>query len=53
MEDDFDRRIQFCEELMHQCDDDFLNFIFSDEATFQINGAVNQNCRYWNDKNPH
>ncbi|EFN88574.1 hypothetical protein EAI_05277, partial [Harpegnathos saltator] len=57
MEDNFDRRIQFCEELMNRCDDNanFLNFvIFSDETTFQINGAVNlHNCRYWSDENPH
>ncbi|EFN77660.1 hypothetical protein EAI_05452, partial [Harpegnathos saltator] len=27
---------------------------FSDEATFQINGAVNRhNCKYWSDENPH
>lgn len=27
MEDDFDRRIQFCEEMMNQIDN-FLNFLF-------------------------
>ncbi|EFN82448.1 hypothetical protein EAI_03403, partial [Harpegnathos saltator] len=43
MEDDFDRRIQFCEEMMNRTDDNFLNFIvFSDEAVFQINGSVNR-----------
>ncbi|EFN89264.1 hypothetical protein EAI_01596, partial [Harpegnathos saltator] len=43
MEDDFNRRIQFCEEMMNQIDDNFLNFIvFSDEAMFQINGSVNR-----------
>ncbi|EFN82013.1 hypothetical protein EAI_17228, partial [Harpegnathos saltator] len=55
MEDDFDRRIQFCEEMMNRIDDNFLNFIvFSAEAMFQINGSVNRhNCRYWNNENPH
>lgn len=55
MEDDFDRRIQFCEKMMHRSDEaNFLNFVFSDEATFEINGAVNRhNCRYWSDENPH
>jgi hypothetical protein len=55
MEDDFDR-IQFCEEMMHRSNKaNFLNFvIFSDEATFQINGAVNRhNWKYWSDENPH
>lgn len=56
-EDDFDRRIEFCESLterinLHQ---NFLYKIcFSDESTFSLNGEVNrQNCRYWSDTNPH
>ncbi|EFN87724.1 hypothetical protein EAI_08587, partial [Harpegnathos saltator] len=55
MEDDFDRRTQFCEEIMNRIDTNFLNFIvFSDEALFEINGSVNRhNCRYWTDENPH
>lgn len=56
-EDDPDRRIQFCEDLMNRCNTDptFVNrIVFSDEATFQLNGTVNrQNCRYWAPKNPH
>lgn len=56
-EDDPDRRIQFCEELMNRCNAE-PNFIkrvvFSDEATFYLNGTVNrQNCRYWAPTNPH
>ncbi|KAG8280816.1 hypothetical protein J6590_072500 [Homalodisca vitripennis] len=50
-EDDYDRRVEFCELVMRKCDDnrDFLtNILFSDEATFFLNGNVNRhNCRYW------
>src|SRR5215467_5317971 len=56
-EDDFDRRIEFCEEMMRRYDENhqFFNWIcFSDEATFELNGSVNrQNLRYWADNNPH
>lgn len=56
-EDDFDRRIEFCERLMEICnnDHDFAhNVVFSDEATFCLNGTVNRhNCRYWSMHNPH
>lgn len=56
-EDDPDRRLQFCEGLMQRCDDNpnFLNnIVFSDEATFCLNGSVNRhNCRYWSQENPH
>jgi len=57
MEGDYNRRIEFCNETITRCDRDpnFLNFIiFSDEATFELNGAVNKhNSRYWSDVNPH
>lgn len=56
-EDDFDRRTEFCEIMMRKCDEiqNFLSSIlFSDEATFFVNGQVNRhNCRYWADHNPH
>lgn len=56
-EDDFDRRVEFCEYMMERCNNeaDFVNnIIFSDEATFYLNGTVNRhNCRYWSDSNPH
>lgn len=56
-EEDFDRRLQFCEILMDICnrDNNFVrNMVFSDEATFCLNGTVNrQNCRYWSQTNPH
>ena len=56
-EDDPDRRMEFCEDMMTRCnaDPEFVNkIIFSDEATFCLNGAVNrQNCRYWAPQNPH
>ncbi|RZC32365.1 hypothetical protein BDFB_007820, partial [Asbolus verrucosus] len=56
-EDDFDRRIEFCETMMHRINQDgnFINrVLFSDESTFCLNGHVNRhNCRYWSDRNPH
>lgn len=56
-EDDWDRRMEFCEIMMKKCDEDpnFLNsIVFSDEATFTLNGYVNRhNCRYWASENPH
>jgi len=49
-EDDFDKKIEFCEEMMRRYDGNhqFFNWIcFSDEATFELNGSVNrQNLRY-------
>lgn len=56
-EDDPDRRLQFCETMLQRLNDDdgFLrNIVFSDEATFYLDGTVNrQNCRYWSPENPH
>lgn len=55
-EDDFDRRVEFCEQLQNLCNNDVMfvkNIIFSDEASFFLNGTVNrQNCRYWASQNP-
>ena len=54
-EDDFDRRLQFCEIMTQRAiDGNFLfNVCFSDECTFFLNGLVNRhNCRYWADTNP-
>ena len=55
-EDDFNRRIEFCENMMLNIDRNLLfvvNIIFSDEATFELTGNVNRhNCRYWSE-NPH
>ncbi|KAL7286606.1 hypothetical protein TKK_0019105 [Trichogramma kaykai] len=51
------KSVQFCEEMMAfitQIPRFLKNIVFSDEATFQLNGNVNrQNCRYWSDVNPH
>lgn len=51
-EDDFDRRMQFCEEF-----DVLFNYkhvIWTDEAIFKLNGQVNRhNCVYYSDENPH
>ncbi|XP_032670957.1 uncharacterized protein LOC116844012 isoform X1 [Odontomachus brunneus] len=56
LEDDSDRRLQFCELMMAQIDADgnLLNrILFSDEATFELNGNVNRhNFRFWSDNNP-
>lgn len=58
LEDDFDRREEFADIMMEKCydpnDPNFLNNImFSDEATFVMNGNVNRhNCRYWSRNNP-
>ncbi|KAJ8912835.1 hypothetical protein NQ315_014418 [Exocentrus adspersus] len=56
-EDEPYRRLDFCEEIMFRCDGDpnFLNnIVFSDGATFCLNGSVNRhNCRYWSQENPH
>lgn len=56
-EDDCDRRLEFCEVMNDKLSNqpDFLNYlIFSDEATFCLNGEMNrQNCRYWATENPH
>lgn len=55
-EDDFDRRVEFGELMMENIDNNTItlnNVVFSDEATFMINGNVNRhNCRYWCDENP-
>jgi predicted DNA-binding protein YlxM (UPF0122 family) len=55
-EDDFDRRNQFCDQMQQLCNNDnnfVKRIIFSDEATFVLNGHVNrQNCRYWATENP-
>ena len=56
-EDDFDRRIEFCERMVEieaANGDQIKNICFSDECTFFINGFVNKhNCRYWSNNNPH
>lgn len=56
-EDDYDRRLQFCEIMDNKFNRDPLfrrKIVFSDEATFSLNGTVNrQNCRYWSKENPH
>jgi hypothetical protein len=57
MEDDFDRRVHFCEEIMTMLDDNVIQLehvMFSDECTFTVTGHANrQNCRYWSRENPH
>lgn len=56
-DNDFDRRIKFCEIMMERIDaqPEFLTqIVFNDEATFTLYGNVNRhNCRYWSDANPH
>jgi len=49
-EDDFDRRVQFCDLIMEMINNDPLfldNIVFSDEVTFELTGNVNRhNYRY-------
>lgn len=56
-EDDFDRRVEFCDEMMTRYVENNYFFFwtcFSDEATFELNGKVNRhNMRYWADSNPY
>lgn len=56
-EDDFDRRLEFCELLSQRLTDNphlLHNLCFSDECTFSVNGLVNRhNCRYWAESDPH
>lgn len=56
-EEDFDRRIEFCENVMDKLDQNREfneHILFSDESTFCLNGHLNRhNCRYWSDQNPH
>lgn len=55
-EDDPDRRMQFCELMMERINNNpgfIKQIVFTDEATFCLNGFVNRhNCRYWSDVNP-
>lgn len=56
-EDDFDRRVEFCDIMMDMIVGDnriLNNVVFSDEATFELSGNLNRhNCRYWSSENPH
>ena len=55
-EEDCASRVQMCDDLLSLMaeDEEFLkNIIFSDEATFNINGVVNRhNCRIWGSSAP-
>ena len=55
-EDDFDRRVEFCElfqEMMEDQPDLPELIIWSDEAKFHVNGSVNRhNSVYWCKENP-
>lgn len=56
-EDDADRRMPFCEIMMDVTNNN-PNFakklLFSDEATFYLNGFVNRHsCHYSSSENPH
>lgn len=56
-EDDFDRREGYSADMMARIDENTnfpSNIVFSDEATFELDGTLNRhNCRYWADTNPH
>ena len=57
LEDDPDRRLQFCEIMCNQLTEqpDLLSkIVWTDEACFKLSGHVNRhNCVYWADENPH
>ncbi len=54
---DYQPRLNFCNWILCKVreNENFIkNIIFSDEATFCIDGSVNRwNCRYWSQENPH
>lgn len=56
-EDDFDRRLEFCEEMLRNFENnpDLIDkIVWSDEAKFRLDGQVNRhNCVYYATENPH
>lgn len=57
IEDDPDRRLQYCELMLNEYSNDetlFDQIIFSDEVQFKLNGLVNRhNSVYYDTINPH
>ena len=55
-EDDYDRRVEFSQIFQQLCNEDATfpeKIIWSDEATFKLNGQVNRhNSVYWAHENP-
>lgn len=52
-EDDPDRRMEFCEQFEVLFPEE-INIMFTDEASFKLNGTVNRhNCVYYANENPH
>ena len=53
---DQDKRVEFCEEFLQRVDEGDLDIdcvLWSDEATFKLNGTINRhNCVYWSQENP-
>lgn len=53
---DQDKRVEFCEEFLQRLDEGDLDIdcvLWSDEATFKLNGTINRhNCVYWAQDNP-
>lgn len=56
LEDDADRRTEFCETMVAKMDNDpawLKKLVFSDEAVFKLNGSVNKhNCHFYAKENP-
>lgn len=56
-EDDNDRRLEFCEQFLEMQVNQpnlFERVLWSDEATFKLNGHINRhNCIYYEAENPH
>ena len=54
LEDDSDRRLQFCEQFVSLCENKptFLDeIVWTDEATFKLSGHNRHNCVHWSDRN--
>ena len=55
--DDYNCRLKFVEWFKGCQEEDphsYQSFLWSDEASFKLNGIVNRhNCIYWSSKNPH
>ena len=55
--DDTEKRLEFAQELLEMAEDEpdlWDRIIWSDEASFKLNGHVNRhNCIFWSADNPH
>jgi len=53
-EQDFERRLEFCNWLLPKNVDFYRKILWTDESTFKSNGEINiHNAHYWSVENPH